>query len=315
MVAASILAIILDFLIGDAGGSWHPVVLIGRLIGLLERPLIRFGKTSGSKRMAGVLLVIMTIALTAMIVLIGLDAAGRFQYGYLALATLLIWSSISPRTLSRAGTEVAASLKSGDLLRARRGLAAFVGRDTAKMGENDIARGAIESIAENTVDGVVAPLLYALLGGPVCAVIYRSVNTMDSMVGYKNEIYRDFGWAAARLDDLLNFVPARLSRYLLALASSLAGKSWRQALKVSFADGRKHASPNSGIPEAAMAGALGIRLGGINSYAGEPVFHGYLGTGKQPEASDIMAAARVSLIVTFIILFCLSAIYLIFKLQ
>jgi adenosylcobinamide-phosphate synthase len=147
----------------------------------------------------------------------------------------------------------------------------IVGRDTGELGESEIWRGAVETVAENTSDGVVAPLFFLMLGGPLLALAYKAVNTLDSMVGYKNERYLRFGWAAARLDDLLNLVPARLTGILMVLAAPFAGLSSRGAWRIMRRDGRNHSSPNSGIPEAAAAGALGVRLGGANRYFGRTV--------------------------------------------
>ncbi len=145
----------------------------------------------------------------------------------------------------------------------------IVGRDTAELDEQGITRAVVETVAENTSDGVIAPLFYLALGGPALALAYKAVNTLDSMVGYKNTAYKNFGWAAAKLDDLANFIPARISAVLLSLAAwCLPGASGMNAFRISLRDGRKHASPNSGYPEAAVAGALGLRLGGPSVYGG-----------------------------------------------
>jgi len=174
-------------------------------------------------------------------------------------------------------------LKDGDIHAARGALSMVVGRDTAGLDSKDVARGAVETVAENTSDGVVAPLFYMALGGVPLAMAYKAINTMDSMVGYRTEKYRDFGWAAARLDDLANFIPARLAALFMVASSALlqaaypdrfsAKRSWTVFLR----DGKKHTSPNSGRPEAAAAGSLGVRLGGENSYFGKTSVKPYIG--------------------------------------
>lgn len=273
-------AVLLDLLLGDPRWLPHPVVAIGKLISLLEK-LLR--KTVRSELLGGGLLLIFTVAITAGAATLLLKGAYAISptAGFL-VAVLLSWSCLAARSLQQESSLVAAALTRGDLLAARKALAFIVGRDTADLDEASIWRGVVETVAENTSDGVIAPLCCLLLGGPVLGLAYKAVNTLDSMVGYKNDRYLLFGRASARLDDLVNWLPARLTGLLMVLAAPLAGLSMQNSWRVMRRDGRNHSSPNSGIPEAAAAGALGVQLGGVNSYFGKFVAKPTIGDPLQP---------------------------------
>jgi adenosylcobinamide-phosphate synthase len=262
-------AVALDALVGDPQWPLHPVRLIGRLAQCLESPGRRLLR---NQRLAGVV-----------VALVVLGAAGLVSHGILVgagklhplagdvAAVLLIYVTVAARDLVKHSAAVYEALAAGDLSTARKRASLIVGRDTENLDESEVSRAAVESVAESTVDGVTAPLFFAFLGGPVGAVVYRAVNTLDSTFGYKDERYLRFGWASARLDDVANFLPARLTGPLMALAAALlfrrGGESWRILRR----DAHRHSSPNAGIPEAAMAGALGVQLGGVSYYSGEPV--------------------------------------------
>ena len=203
------------------------------------------------------------------------------------------------------------ALDSRDILLARKQLSYIVGRDTDQLEEPEIWRGAVETVAENTADGVIAPLLFLILGGPVLGLAYKAVNTLDSMVGYKNDRYLHFGRASARFDDLLNWLPARLTGTLMVLASAFVGLSMKRSWRTLRRDGRNHSSPNSGIPEAAAAGALGVQLGGMNFYFGKPVEKPTIGEPLNPlgikawqGAVRLMYAAEVLLLVCWALFRC-----------
>lgn len=168
-------------------------------------------------------------------------------------------------------------LKENDLIQARKALSQIVGRDTAYLNEEQIIRACVETVAESSVDGILSPLFYSFAGGPGAAMAYKAVSTLDSMVGHKDERYIRFGWASARLDDVANYIPARISGVLIPIASFLCGYGLRKSLRIAFRDGRKHQSPNSGIPEAAMAGALRVQLGGPSTYQGEVIKKPFIG--------------------------------------
>ncbi|MHB8122250.1 MAG: adenosylcobinamide-phosphate synthase CbiB [Desulfuromonadaceae bacterium] len=274
------LALLLDLLIGDPVWLPHPVVAMGRLIHLLDRVLRRAWL---HERVAGVLLLVVVVisssgttwillkALTAMLPLAGWAAA-----------VLVSSTCLAARSLHKESARVATALLAGDLPAARRYLSYIVGRDTDQLEEAEIWRGVVETVAENTSDGIIAPLFWLTIGGPVGAIAYKAVSTLDSMVGYRNRRYLQLGWASARMDDLLNYVPARISALLLIVSSPLAGLSASGAARITLRDRLKHPSPNSGHPEAAAAGALGVRLGGASSYNGASSWKEHIGDDLQP---------------------------------
>ena len=307
-IVVLLLAVLLDLLIGDPRVDYHPVALIGRLISVWERRLYRRAMSAGhgaaslpAKRVAGALLVLGTVLPVWLLVYLCLTwlyrlylSAGHPQlwaYIYLVVGALFLWATISIRSLDRAAREILDLLRRGDLAEARRRLGFIVGRDTERLDPAEIARATVETVAENISDGVIAPLFYFLLGGPALACAYRAINTLDSMVGYRSERYQDFGMVAARLDDVANFLPARLAMLLLVGAALLLGLDWRQAWRLSWRDGHKHPSPNSGYPEVAVAGALGVQLGGLNYYKGMPSLRALMGDPKEPLAPGHIEAA------------------------
>jgi len=290
-MAILILAVLLDLLIGDPRVPYHPVVLVGRMIAWWERLLYKGDTPPWRQRLAGVCFALVNILPVVFVVFFGLRALKNIPVLYLAVSVFLLWSTITVRSLDRAAREIFALLKENDLARARCHLGMIVGRDTANLDEAEIARATVETVAENVSDGIIAPLFYFLIGGAPLACAYRVINTLDSMVGYKNERYLNFGWFSARLDDLANYLPARLTALLLLGSALIRGFHWRHAVLVILRDGRKHPSPNSGYPEAAVAGALGVRLGGTNYYQGVPSRRPYLGDPRLPlDRTHIQAA-------------------------
>jgi adenosylcobinamide-phosphate synthase len=273
-------AVILDLLIGDPRWFPHPVVYIGRLIEALEKALRRLVR---NERLGGMLLLIMAVGITCLltVALLAIAYAVSPYLGF-GVAVILSWSSLAARSLHRESRLVADALGRGDLATARRCLSFIVGRDTAGLSEPEVWRATVETVAENTSDGVIAPLFYLCLGGPVLAIAYKAVNTLDSMVGYRNERYKSFGWASARVDDLANFMPARLTGMLMVAVAPLFGFQPGNAWRIMRRDGRNHSSPNSGIPEAAVAGALGVRLGGASVYSGKRVEKPTIGDPLKP---------------------------------
>lgn len=209
----------------------------------------------------------------------------------------LISTTIASKGLKDAGMAVYVELQKGDIPAARKALGMIVGRDTTSLDCPEIVRGTVETVAENIVDAIISPLFYALIGGAPLAMVYRAVNTLDSMVGYKNDKYRDLGWASARLDDVANFIPARITALLLALCAWLLRLDWRNCLQMVKRDARLHPSPNSGYPESAVAGALGIRLGGENVYHGVASFRAYMGDPvRAMEPDDIIQTSRMMML-------------------
>jgi len=273
-------ALLLDLALGDPRWLPHPVVLIGYLITFLDTHLNRI---TSHKRAAGIALLLITAssAGTAAWLLIRAGQALHPLAGFLVSAGIA-YTCLATRSLHRESALVANALTSGDIVAARRSLSYIVGRDTGDLDESEIWRALIETVAENTSDGIIAPLFWLTVAGPVGGMVYKAVSTLDSMVGYKSERYLHFGWASARMDDLLNFIPARLTALLMILAAPLVGLSPHGALSVTLSDRLKHPSPNSGHPEAAAAGAVGVRLGGPASYQGNPSWKEHIGLPLAP---------------------------------
>lgn len=264
-------AVVLDTIVGDPRSVWHPVVLIGRLIGWLDAALRRNEDSPARQKLAGAVLVFIVLAAVYGVVwgLVFVLAQTPWWLAFLGQA-LVVSFTISPRSLAEAGRELKEYLLTGQLEQARFKVGWIVGRDTANLDVPEITRATVETIAENIVDGIISPLFYCMLGGAPLAFLYRAVNTLDSMLGYKNSKYLHFGMPAARIDDLFNLIPARLTGLLLVVAAWLLGYDGGRAIRMIWRDAARHPSPNSGIPEAAVAGALGVQLGGLNYYGGVP---------------------------------------------
>ncbi len=266
------LAYLLDLAVGDPQWLPHPTRWIGRWLSLVERIFYDGAASPTVQRFAGCAFWLMVVA--------GVFSGGMLLIEFTgaldsllaqAVAVWLAYTTLATRGLHQESARVVEALRNKDLTLARERLAMIVSRDTGALEERDILRAVIETVAENISDGIVAPLAYLALGGPVGALVYKAVNTMDSMVGYENDRYRDFGWCAARVDDLVNWVPARLSGLMLVGAAAFLKLDWAGAWRVMRRDAGKMKSPNAGYPEAAAAGALGVQLGGANVYFGQRV--------------------------------------------
>ncbi len=281
-ITAFLAGYLLDLLLGDPYFLPHPIRLIGNLIVWLERLLLGGARAKEPRKALhrGRILVFVVLLLTGSAAAVLLLVAYRLHPALGVVAeTVMTYQILAVKCLRVESMKVYAALKKGDLEEARKAVSMIVGRDTACLDETGVAKAAIETVAENTSDGVVAPMLYTALGGPVLGFLYKAVNTMDSMVGYKNERYLYFGRAAARLDDYVNYIPARISAYLMIAASFLSGSSYdgKHAYRIYRRDSRKHASPNSAQTESVCAGALGIQLAGDASYFGKMVKKPYIG--------------------------------------
>ncbi len=279
-------ALLADTLLGEPPEAMHPVVLMGRFISAFERKALALNGARRT-RLAGLLLALTLPELAFAISRIALCIAPKglrlpLEVGFLS-------TTFSMRGLAQAALAVARELESGDLLAARARVEELVGRDTSHLSQNEVARAAIESVAENTSDGVLAPMLYGLLWGAPGALAYKAINTLDSMVGHPQLPYKDLGWASARLDDLANILPARLTALLVATASGRFVATLGAARRY----GPLTKSPNAGWAEAAFAGALDIKLGGANWYRGVLRQGPTLGDGRPPESADIRRAVRL----------------------
>ena len=278
-------ACVLDAAVGDPRWFPHPVRWMGSLINGCDRCVHRLLLSPCKQRMAGVLLAVAlpTGAYAAGALLIWFGSSIGPLWGSL-VTVLLAWTTLAARDLIDHVGSVQRALQSVSLMEARAAVAKIVGRDTEEMAESDIVRATVETIAESTADGIIAPLFYLVLGGAPLALAYKAVSTLDSMIGHLDDRYRWFGWASARLDDLANFLPARITALLLVLSVGIVSRSWpamQRAWQILLRDGGQHPSPNSGRPEAAMAGALGVQLGGINHYDGLPIERPCLGDPDQ----------------------------------
>jgi adenosylcobinamide-phosphate synthase len=275
----------LDLLLGDPQGWPHLVRYYGKVIEALEKLLYPMA----NKRLGGALLVLGTLILGAGVPTAVLWLAWKLSpWCYAAVGAILSWQCLATRSLRVESLRVYRALKTGTLAEAQQAVGMIVGRDTAVLDEAGVTRAAVETVAENTSDGEVAPLFYMMLLGPAGGCLYKAVNTMDSMVGYRNERYEHFGTCAARLDDVMNYVPARLSALLMIAAAAICRKDVKNAWRIWRRDRRNHASPNSAQTESVMAGALDVRLAGDAIYGGVVHKKPYIGDDIRPiEAEDI----------------------------
>ena len=270
-ILALILGFLLDLAFGDPRWLYHPIRLIGNLIAWAEKPFRAvFPKSEKGELTAGVFFAVFVVAVSTAVPALVLFLAAKLSI-WLAFALEVFWSFqiLAAKSLKTESMRVYEALKEGELEKARKAVSMIVGRDTERLTEEGVAKAAVETVAENFSDGVVAPLIFLAVGGPVLGFFYKSVNTLDSMVGYKNDRYLYFGRFSAKLDDVLNFIPARISGLLLVTASPLAGLDVKGAWRIFKRDRKNHASPNSAQTEAAAAGALGVQLAGDAWYFGK----------------------------------------------
>ncbi|UNC92490.1 adenosylcobinamide-phosphate synthase CbiB [Candidatus Contubernalis alkaliaceticus] len=299
-----IIAYCVDLVVGDPRWIPHPVVIIGKFIIFLENKLYNENLSPRILYYRGFLL-----ALVVMIFTLGsigvILCTSRFIDPYL-YSLVYIWflaSTLAVKGLGQAGLDILKSLEKNSIQNARKKTGEIVGRDTENLSEIEVARAAVETVAENTVDGVTAPLFYALLGGLPLALLYKAINTMDSMIGYNNQRYAYFGRFAAKLDDLVNYIPARLTAMFMLFCSLLLRYNWKRGWKVLLTDSRNHPSPNSGYSEAVTAGVLGIQLGGTNFYLGVPSKRPVIGIKTRDiEPRDILYSVRLMYLTSFITL-------------
>ncbi|RPH28106.1 cobalamin biosynthesis protein [Buttiauxella warmboldiae] len=301
---------LLDYWLGDPQSWPHPVRWIGNLINFVQRQVRRVCHSDRALKIGGGVLWLVVVGM-----------AWGASWGVLHLATLvhpwlgwlvevwMIYTVLAARSLSDTALEVYRALQNGTLDESREKLSWIVGRDTSQLERPQITRAVVETVAENSVDGVIAPLFFLALGGAPLAMAYKAINTLDSMVGYKTEKYRAIGYVSARLDDAANFIPARLSWLLLALAAFCLRANPRQALCIGWRDRHQHSSPNCAWPEATVAGALGIRLGGPNTYFGERVEKPWMGDEQRGIAlEDITRTIQLMMLASLFALLLFAAL-------
>ena len=310
----AILAFFIDAVMGDPRSKLHPVVLIGNLIAGIEGMLYGKEDSDRKKLVLGGILVVLVLLFTFAVVngIMNLVKMLDNIYVVTLIEAFFLSFTISPKSLAAAGKELYGYLVADDLDNARYKVGWIVGRDTEELTPGEVSRATIETIAENTVDGIIAPLFYFAIGGVPLAFLYRAVNTMDSMVGYKNDRYIFFGRVAARADDVLGYIPARITGLLFVVSAFILGYDGKKAWKILRRDASKHPSPNGGWAEATVAGALHIRLGGFNSYFGKVHFREYMGDPIEEIGFDhIMKTIRLMYTDTILFLIICHIIFVI----
>ncbi len=310
-LAALIIGSILDLILGDPRRLWHPVQGIGWVIRRLEKILRRFFPAGRrGERWAGAVLVVLTL-----LVSVGVPALLLFLLSLVhpllsfLLSCVFCWQMLAAKSLRTESLKVQEALEEEGLEAGRRAVSMIVGRDTRNLTEEGVVKAAVETVAENTSDGVTAPLFYMILAGPLGGFAYKAVNTMDSMVGYKNETYQYFGTCAARMDDAAGFIPARLSALFMTAAAFIAGYDGKNAWRILKRDRKNHKSPNAAHTEAVMAGALDVQLAGDAWYFGKLVRKPFIGDGIRPiERQDIRRACRLEYATVLLQLLVLGAL-------
>ena len=299
------IAYVLDLIFGDPQNVVHPVQVIGKIISAGEKVLLR----KKYKFLAGAVLNIFTVSITYTSMYL-ISKSVKISVFFMIIEIYLMYTIFSINSLAREGNRVYRILKEGDIEKARKDLSYLVSRDTEMMDEKMIIRSTMETISENTVDGIVAPMFYMFLGGMPLAMAYKAINTLDSMVGYKNEKYMDFGKFSAKVDDAVNFIPARITGILIVLASMILGYDYKNSLKIFIRDRKNHSSPNSAHSEASVAGALGVQFGGKVSYFGKEIDKPTIGDKtKEFELEDIRKNIRIMYVTSFLSLVIFSLIF------
>ena len=299
------IAYVLDLIFGDPQNVVHPVQVIGKIISAGEKVLLR----KKYKFLAGAVLNIFTVSITYTLMYL-ISKSVKISVFFMIIEIYLMYTIFSINSLAREGNRVYRILKEGDIEKARNDLSYLVSRDTETMDEKMIIRSTMETISENTVDGIVAPMFYMFLGGMPLAMAYKAINTLDSMVGYKNEKYMEFGKFSAKVDDVANFIPARITGILIVLASMILGYDYKNSLKIFIRDRKNHSSPNSAHSEASVAGALGVQFGGKVSYFGKEINKPTIGDKtKDFELEDIRKNIRIMYVTSFLSLVIFSLIF------
>ena len=313
-LTAIIAGFILDLIFGDPHWLPHPICLIGNMIGFLERNLRRLLEPGKWALLCGGALMVAIVLVVSFAVPYAILYCAGQVHPWLrwALETVMCYQIFATKCLRDESMKVFTALQSGDLADARVKLSWIVGRDTQNLDEEEVTKGAVETVAENTADGIIAPMLYMFLGGAPLAFLYKGINTMDSMVGYKNDKFLYFGRCAAKLDDLANLIPARITGLVMILASYFLNLDTKNAWKIFWRDRYNHLSPNSAMTESVTAGALNIQLGGDHFYFGKLVHKDTIGDDLRPVRPDDIAAANNLLYMTAVLcLLLFSLVYLV----
>lgn len=311
-------AFAMDLMIGDPVNIPHPVSFMGKYIRFLEKILRKIFKGKKALKFAGLLLNLISVLSVYFLFFYILKLAESFDLRlYVIINIIFLHTTLATKCLKDEALKIYDAIIARDLNDSRKKLSYIVGRDTTNLSFEEIIRATVETVAENTVDAIVAPLFYAFIGGLPLAMAYKCINTLDSMVGYKNEKYEDFGFFSAKIDDLFNFIPARMTLLFMSLASMFLGFDYKNALKIGIRDRKNHKSPNCAYPEGAVAGALNIRLGGTNVYFGKEVYKPTIGDVdensnyilKKIEAKNIIDTNKIMYLTSFISIMFFTIIY------
>ncbi len=304
-IMALSIGFLLDLWLGDPAWLYHPVCIIGKYISFAEKKLRACG---GNLRRSAVILTASTVILAMAVVALILWAASLLgRVPLLIVMALLDWMGIAVTCMAKEARGVEKALEH-DVEAGRKQVARIVGRDTRALSEEEIVKAAVETVAENTTDGVISPLFYAAIGGPVLLWGFKAANTLDSMVGYLDAHYRDIGWSSAKLDDVLNYIPARLTALLMCISAWVCGLDGKNALRIVLRDHRNHKSPNCAWSEAAAAGALRVQLGGTHDYFGKPIEKPTIGDDDRPICRVDIGKANKLLYGTSILMMALTVL-------
>lgn len=285
---------IIDLIIGDPYSFPHPVRYIGKLIKVTENKIRNIAKTDKGLKIGGFILWAITVGLTYLVTYMIVKLFSFIPGGYIIANSILIYTTLATKCLKDEAVKIYNVLKTGDIEKSRIQLSYIVGRDTTHLDEGEIIRATVETVAENTVDGIIAPMFYVFIGGAPLAMAYKAINTLDSTVGYKNEKYKDLGFASAKIDDIANYIPARIAVLLMAIGSLVLGYDYKKASQIAVRDRKNHKSPNCAYPEGAVAGALGVQLGGTNIYFGQAVYKPTIGDKvREIEIEDIVKTNKI----------------------
>ncbi|WP_297135404.1 adenosylcobinamide-phosphate synthase CbiB [Terrisporobacter sp.] len=304
----------LDLIIGDPYSFPHPVRYIGKLISSVEKLIRKITSSDKGLKIAGFFLWFITVGITFGITYLVVNLFKFNKIAFLAVNSILIYTTLATKCLKDEAVKIYKVLKTGDIEKSRIQLSYIVGRDTTSLNEKEIVRATVETVAENTVDGIIAPLFYGFIGGAPLAMAYKAINTLDSTVGYKNDKYYYLGYASAKIDDIANYIPARIGLILLSLGSLFVGFDFKNSLKIGYRDRKNHKSPNCAYSEGAVAGALGIQLGGTNIYFGKEVYKPTIGDkSREIEIEDIVRTNKIMYSASIISIIIFTAIYFFLK--
>ncbi|MFU2418477.1 adenosylcobinamide-phosphate synthase CbiB [Peptacetobacter sp. AB800] len=305
-----ILGYVMDLVFGDPYWFPHPVRFIGKLISKTEKFIRKHAKSEKSLKYLGILMWLVPVVTTALVTTLIVKIASFNKYVEIFVSAFIIYTTLSTKCLKDEATKIYNVLETGDIKKSRVQLSYIVGRDTTNLSQSEIIRATVETVAENTVDGTISPMFYGFLFGPVGAMTYKAINTLDSMVGYKNDKYLNLGCVSAKLDDVANFIPARLTAIFMPLGAFLCGMNGANSFKIAIRDRKNHKSPNCAFAEGAAAGAIGVQLGGTNIYFGKEVYKPTIGDKKRElENYDIVRMNKLMYATTANALLILSALF------